>query len=126
MPKPTHGSNASRIIFTSLAIVVLTVVVTFLWLNKRTSNDYSPYAARDLGSAATVCEQKIDKNLGASLLHKRYDDISSRYEASKKRYVIYYRLSVKNSAGNGASEQFAKCVIWESRGYVTGFEVIDL
>lgn len=83
------------------------------------------FYARSIGEAADSCEEEIDGHFSKHLISKHYDQISSRYDASRKQYIIFYRISHRKVVDGIPSieDSMAKCAVWESLGYVSDFSV---
>ncbi len=62
------------------------------------------------------------------MVNKRFDEISSRYDKQQKKYLVFYRIDTKTIL-HGApqlKDLMVKCVIWETLGYTSDFEVFEL
>lgn len=87
----------------------------------------SSFFARSINDASYDCESKIEKKYGTKLVSKYFDNHSSRYEADRRQYLIYYRITVheldqKIPTNN---DYMAKCTVWERLGYVSEFRVYE-
>ena len=112
-------------LFSFVGIATLLIVVVLLFVSSRQTEQVA-FFARDINDASYDCEDKIASKFGRRLINKYYDDLSSRYQANDKQYLIYYRVSVKDDEQlPTTSDYMVKCVVWEKLGYVSDFEVFD-
>ena len=109
-----------------VAVMGLTLLAVYLTYGER--NMKQSFFARDINDATYDCEDKIDAKFKKRLVSKYYDEISSRYEANKNQYVIYYRVSARDIEGEYpmVTDYMAKCIVWEKLGYVSDFQVFDI
>ena len=85
------------------------------------------FFARSIGEAADSCEEEVIDYFGNRLISTHYDEISSRYEPTYKQYTVYYRISHTETINDlpTVKDSMAKCVVWESLGYVSDFNVFN-
>lgn len=118
----TQGSTFSTIIVLLLILsVCIGVTITFFG----PKDIKKSFFARSIGDAADSCEEEINDHFGSKLVSKNYDQMSSRYEAARKQYIVYYRISHAEQVDGIPTIEYsmAKCAVWESLGYVSEFRV---
>jgi hypothetical protein len=123
--KNINGSTKINIILILLVIVATLVAIYYA---KNSNPEKKPFYARSMNDASYDCEDKIISKFKDSLVIKTFDNFSSRYEANKRQYLIYYRISVKEKQDNAPTikDYMAKCVVWERLGYVSNFSVFEI
>lgn len=112
----------------SIAIIVIIIsIMTALYINTEKQQQPTAFFARSINDASYDCEAKIDKKFDGRLINKHYDAISSRYEADRHQYIIYYRISIRETEDEvpAIKDYLAKCIVWEKLGYVSEFQIID-
>ncbi len=122
--KPNKKSKVLTV--SALAIVIIATIVA-VYVHQK-SKTQTAFFARSINDASYDCEDKIDSRFDEDLVSKYYDEISSRYEANKHQYVIYYRISVRLTENDlpVIKDYMAKCNVWEKLGYVSDFQVLDI
>lgn len=132
--KPASSNNSKKqkkktylmlLVFLAASITAMVVTFSIYYV----SNKKVAFNVPDVDTAANSCEQEVKDAFGKELLHKSYDHGSSRYEENRRRYVIWYRLTIRRLDSEGIAvvqDKMAKCEVWEFLGYVSSFEVYDL
>ena len=126
--KQPPKKSTNTIIVAIISIVVVILVIGLFYISSSGSNKKTSFYARDINDASYDCEDKIDKEYGDDLVSRHFDEFSSRYNADKRQYAIFYRVNI-NSEINGyptITEYMAKCVVWERIGYVSEFSIISI
>ena len=121
-PIKQYGSTTSTVIWVVMVLIVSIGVTVALFGPKEIKKSFF---ARSIGEAADSCEKEIIDHFDDRLVTKYYDQISSRYEAERKQYIVYYRVSHAELINDMPTIEYsmAKCVVWESLGYVSEFRV---
>ena len=122
---PHNKAGGSTLVTALIILFVLSAAVVITVIVFGPKNIEKKFFARSIGGAADSCEEKINDYFGDRLVSKYYDEISSRHDSSRKQYTIYYRISHSTSTDGrpGIENSMAKCVVWESLGYVSDFRV---
>jgi len=125
MSKPKSEKSLLPIALSLLAIVLLALA---LLLNNQTDGKAEYFFARSIDDASYDCEDKIRAQFGKNLINSSYDQISSRYDASKRQYIIYYYLTIAELVDDlpTVRDRMAKCVVWERLGYVSDYTVFEI
>lgn len=108
-----------------LLLISIGLIITVILLEK--ADAPVAFYARDINDASYDCEDKINRYYEEDLVSKVYDDYSSRYEADKRQYIIFYRVSVNTEMDGYPTvvDYMIKCVVWERLGYVSDFQVLN-
>ena len=111
-------------IFSFLLLLTATTAILYLTFDKKSK---TAFFVRSINDASYDCEAKIINKYDDDLVSKSFDNISSRYEADRRQYVIYYRISIKERDEDFTvvSDYMAKCIVWERLGYVSDFRVFE-
>lgn len=127
MKNKQRPNNMSKPLVISALIIIVVIACLSVYFN-HTNNLPTAFFARSINDASYDCEDKIDSRFDEDLVSKYYDEVSSRYEANKHRYLIYYRISVRTTEHNlpTIKDYMAKCSVWESLGYVSDFQILDI
>lgn len=127
-PHAIKKKYSDKIKLTVGVIVIVAIAITSTILISNNINHPKVTKVRDIGMASDACEERIIEEFEDTLINKNYDDMSSRYEPSKKQYVIYYRVTTRDIEDDLPiiKSQLAKCVILERKGYVTIFEILSI
>ena len=115
------------LIVLSVSLIVVAIISTFAGY-KLLRPQKVAFFSRDIDSAADSCEESISSYFGERMVSKRYDELSSRYNAQRRLYLIYYRVYSKEVEDDVPEviEYLAKCTVWETLGYVSDFEVYKI
>lgn len=107
------------------ALLVVNSTIVLLYNNRQAKPE--AFFARNMNDASYDCEEKIRNKYQHRLVSSYFDDLSSRYEANKRQYVVYYRINIREEHDKAAAirEYMAKCIIWERLGYVSDFSVFE-
>ncbi|MBN4055115.1 hypothetical protein JYU12_00065 [bacterium AH-315-K03] len=123
-----NKKNTRSFLLGLLALLVL--MATAMGILIVNSGPLGPVAffAHSMDEASYDCEDKINKRLKSRLISKHFDNFSSRYDVQKRQYLIFYRLSIRESTDNysAITERIAKCIVWERLGYVSDFRIMEL
>ena len=124
------SSNPRRKLIISISLVlviIITVVVTYLTYSLSMGSGQKAFYARSMDDASYDCEAKIIDRFDERLINKHFDQYSSRYDANKRQYLIYYRVTASDNGEDVPTlkEHMVKCVVWERLGYVSDFSVFD-
>jgi hypothetical protein len=110
-----------------LIVVIVTTLIIFITFNAPKGKKI--FTARSINDATYDCEDEIIDRFGDKLINKQYDELSSRYNADKHLYAIFYRISINekksNQSYNEINDYMVKCLVWEKLGYVSEFTVFD-
>jgi hypothetical protein len=117
--------QSNKIFLSILAFLILLAGTTTILYYSTSNKGQTAFFARSINDASYDCEAKIVSKYGSELASKSFDNISSRYETNKRQYIIYYRISVKESdeGFTVVNDYMAKCIVWERLGYVSEFRV---
>lgn len=121
------SNNQSEKKLTLVILLILSLTIIFIVFYFWNVKEVKPtnFFARDINDASYDCEDKIDQQFGTNLINKTYDEFSSRYDPSRRQYIVYYQLTVSENIKETPviSDLMAKCVVWERVGYVSDFSV---
>lgn len=123
----THNKRkTSTLIILGIALLVLALLMTVVLLSLGSYKQPTAFFARSINDASYDCEDKINSEFDDDLVSKYYDEISSRYEAKRRQYVIYYRVSAyaEQDGVRVVEDYMAKCIVWERVGYVSDFQIL--
>jgi len=125
--KPSQGQKTFIVLILIALFFALAIMATYISYTI-TRADKQAFFSRDIASASDSCESDIKDHFGENLISARYDEISSAYKPQQKRYLIYFRVTARYEEDNVPSieEWLAKCIVWETLGYVSDFEVYQL
>ena len=123
--KPTSSKRSPVLIL----LVIIAVTALLIYLTYQAPAINQPFFARSINDATYDCEEKINRRFTDKLVHKHFDNLSSRYEADKHQYAIFYRISIEeqkpNQPHSSVNDYMVKCLVWEKLGYVSEFSVFD-
>lgn len=128
MPKAKPAEPKKHLRSIVIALLVVGLLALALLLSQQSTTQPERFFARDINDAAYDCEDKIRLQFGKNLINSNFDQISSRYESSKRQYIVYYDLTVAEFVDDlpAVTEKLAKCVVWERLGYVSSYTLIDI
>jgi uncharacterized protein YpmS len=123
--KKNKSQKIKLIAIILFAIIIINSIVVFFYTDSPSKP--KAFLARNMNDASYDCEEKIQSKYGDRLVNSYFDSLSSRYEAKKHRYLIYYRISIREDEGDltTITEYMAKCLVWERLGYVSDFSVFE-
>lgn len=123
--KPRTSTKGGSTIIAVVIILILSLAIAVTIVLFGPKEIKKTFTARSIGDAANSCEEKVVDYFGDRLVSKYYDEISSRHEVSRKHYTVYYRVSHKEMVDDipTIEDSMAKCIVWESLGYVSEFRV---
>lgn len=123
----THNKRkTSTLIILVIALLLMALFMTVVFFGFGANKQQTAFFARSINDASYDCEDKIDSKFDEDLVSKYYDEISSRYEAKRRQYVIYYRVSAytEQDGVRVVEDYMAKCIVWERVGYVSDFQIL--
>lgn len=118
----TQSPKKNKVIFISISLLIIAAAIILI-LYKSINQQEVAFFARSINDASYDCESKIDSKYDDKLVNKHFDNISSRYEADRHQYIIYYRITVQEIEDDvpQLDDYMVKCVVWEKLGYVSEF-----
>lgn len=125
--KPTKGQKTFIVLILIALFFALAIIATYISYTV-TRAEKVAFFSRDIGSASDSCEDNIKDHFGENLVSAIYDEMSSAYKPQQRRYLIYFRVTAQYTEENipTIEEWLAKCVVWETLGYVSDFEIYQL
>ncbi|MGK0442151.1 MAG: hypothetical protein ACJA0N_001958 [Pseudohongiellaceae bacterium] len=123
LSSPPYQQQGKIIPISILVLLAISLAITVVLFGPKEVK--KSFMARSIGDAADSCEEEIIDYFDDRLISKYYDEISSRHEPHRKQYTVYYRVSHAETVDElpTVEHSMAKCVIWESLGYVSEFRV---
>ncbi len=118
------GLKTPLIVMALLSVIAVTITIVYLTFG-RSSDEPTFTFARSMDDATVDCENKIIDQYDDDIISKYFDQFSSRYDADRRQYIIYYRVHVKEIKDDlpVVNEYMAKCIVWERLGYVSDFSI---
>jgi hypothetical protein len=127
-PADQQRSSKLSLGLSLLVIIAATALLIYLTYEPRVGS--KEFFARSINDATYDCEAKINSRFADQLVHKHFDNLSSRYEADKHQYAIFYRISIEerkpNQQHTNVNDYMVKCLVWEKLGYVSEFTIFDI
>lgn len=121
--------SARKVFLSSLILLTILIGTGFLlYITYEMPGAKVRFFARNINDATYNCEDSIDDRYKKKLMHKSYDNLSSRYSADKHQYSIFYRISVQENKNKRTEikDYMVKCIVWEKLGYVSEFTVFEI
>ena len=122
-----ESSNRTQLII----IIVFTVLVflsigitsfTVIQLQASGSGDGSSYRSVTMTDAYLDCENRLKSQLGTKLKSYGADNLSTRYNQKKERFLIFFRAQVKEVGSAGMVDNYITCEVSKS-GRIQSFFV---
>jgi hypothetical protein len=83
----------------------------------------TPYSNFLLGQALAPCEKAIAGNIKGDILNQTYDALSSRYDADRNAYLVFYSLDNRSVYGDKRSFHIV-CTVSASTNRLRDFEIV--
>lgn len=94
--------------------------LSFLGLNQPEETSHVNY---QMGQATKPCTEAIEDNVRGKTLSKTFDNISSRYDATRNEYMLFYSLVNESRFGSKRSFHIL-CRISASTNRLKDFEIV--
>ncbi len=124
-----NNDNKKRASYLLIALVITVVSIVATFITVSATNQKNAFRAGDIDAAANSCAEEIDDEYGDELFHSSFDAGSSSFNARRKTYTIWYRVSTRSTDKHGISsvkDMMVKCEVKEFLGYVSRMENYDL